>query len=125
MEPRAKHPPARLRTRLSLAFAIFALIAVTGLGLLTAYFWELSPGQLAPVLITACMLVVAVAALSGYLLAGHLARPMEMWAEAADRIGLGERDVKFPRSGGSHELSRVSAAMQSMFARLKIGRAHV
>lgn len=110
--------PVRLRTRLTLAFAIFALIVVTGLAVLAWQFWKSSPGQIVSVLVTAGVLVVLVAALAGYLLAGRLALPMELWAKAADRIGLGERDVSFPAGGGSYELSRVSAALQSMFIRL-------
>ena len=114
--------PSKLRTRLALAFGIFALIVVTALGLLEAWFWESTHGNaqmnIGPILLVAGALVVAVAAFAGYLLAGPLARPMEMWAEAADRIGLGERHVNFPQGGGSHELARVTAAMQSMFARL-------
>ena len=125
MSPRRaekKAKPSRLRTRLAFAFAIFALNIVIGLGLLELWFWEsMHAGERAPlgsILLTAGILVIAVAALGGYLLAGPLARPMEMWAEAADRIGVGERDVTFPQAGGSHELARVSAALQSMFARL-------
>lgn len=110
--------PVHLRTRLTLAFGLFALVVVSGLGLVAWYMWTSTPGQIVPILVTAGAFVVAVAAFTGYLVAGKLARPMEMWARAADRIGLGERDVDFPSSGGSHELARVSAALQSMFHRL-------
>jgi PAS domain S-box-containing protein len=114
--------PSRLRNRLALAFGIFALTIVTALGIVVAWIWEsmhaANPASIMGVLLTAGVGVVAVAALVGYLIAGPLARPMEMWARAADRIGLGERDVSFPTGGGSHELARVSAALQSMFARL-------
>jgi len=110
--------PARLRTRLTFTFGLFALVVVSGLGLLAWNMWKSTPGQIVPILVTAGAFVVAIAAFTGYLLAGRLARPMEMWAKAADRIGLGERDVVFPSSGGSYELSRVSAALQSMFLRL-------
>jgi PAS domain S-box-containing protein len=114
--------PSRLRNRLALAFGVFALTIVTALGIVEAWIWEsmhaANPAPIMGVLLTAGVVVVAVAALVGYLIAGPLARPMEMWARAADRIGLGERDVSFPTGGGSHELARVSAALQSMFARL-------
>ncbi|QJR10584.1 hypothetical protein DSM104443_01648 [Usitatibacter rugosus] len=110
--------PVHLRTRLTMAFGLFALVVVSGLGTLAWHMWKSTPGQIVPILLTAGAFVVAIAAFTGYLVAGKLARPMEMWAKAADRIGLGERDVVFPSSGGSHELARVSAALQSMFHRL-------
>lgn len=117
-----KARPSRLRNRLAIAFGVFALTIVTALGIVEAWIWEsmhaANPAPILPVLLTAGVVVVAVAALGGYLIAGPLARPMEMWAQAADRIGLGERNVTFPQGGGSHELARVSAALQSMFARL-------
>lgn len=114
--------PARLRTRLALVFAIFALNVVCLLALVQVWLIEgAHPGQgsaaLFPLLLAGGV-VVALAALGGWFIAAPLARPMERWAQAADRIGLGERDVSFPQSGGSHELARVSAALQSMFARV-------
>jgi len=55
---------------------------------------------------------------AGVYLAARLARPLEQWAKAADRIGAGERDVPLPQSAGSTEVVRVSAALRSMANRL-------
>jgi len=61
---------------------------------------------------------VLLISLLGYFLARGLARPLEQWAAAADSIGRGDRDVKFPEIPGSSELGRLSAALRSMATQL-------
>jgi diguanylate cyclase (GGDEF)-like protein/PAS domain S-box-containing protein len=62
--------------------------------------------------------VVVLGSLAGWVFAGRLARPMERWANVADRIGTGELEIDFPAAEGTYELRRLSAALKSMALRL-------
>lgn len=74
--------------------------------------------QAKAIIATAVVLFIAVFILAGFAIARRIARPMEAWADVADRIGLGERELRFPEAGGSAELDRLGAALQSMFVRV-------
>jgi diguanylate cyclase (GGDEF)-like protein/PAS domain S-box-containing protein len=74
--------------------------------------------QVKAIIATAVFVFIAIFMLAGFAVARRIARPMEAWAAVADRIGLGERALKFPETGGSAELNRLGAALQSMFVRV-------
>lgn len=78
-----------------------------------------STDRLRNVLTMSAIVGVMAVSVLGYFLAGRLAAPLEQWAAAADRIGAGERDVRFPDAPGSSELGRLSAALRSMATRLQ------
>ena len=61
---------------------------------------------------------IVLGSLGAWMFATRLARPMERWVAAADRIGVGDLDVEFPAANGSYEARRLSAALKSMTQRL-------
>ena len=116
--PASTRGPARLRTQIAVAIAIYAFILISGMILLTAIFSELSLRDLATLMLIATGEAVAIAALAGSILSRRVAVPMEAWAAIADDIGRGARSVSFPIARGSAELDRLGATLQSMFLHL-------
>ena len=105
----------RLRSLITAGIALYALILVSGLGVLTALFAELSLRELGTLMLIATGEAIAIAALAGSILARRIAQPMEAWAAVADRISRNERDVSFPSVRGTAELERLGATLQAMF----------
>jgi diguanylate cyclase (GGDEF)-like protein/PAS domain S-box-containing protein len=113
-----RRPAPKLRTQIALGIIGYALVLLVGLGVITALFANLSLRELATLLLIAVAEAIAIAALAGAVLSRKVAHPMEAWAEVADRIGEGARDVTFPAVRGSAELERLGATLQTMLAHL-------
>ena len=75
-------------------------------------------GRMATLLAYLGLGAIALGSLGAWIFAARLARPMERWVAAADRIGVGDLDVEFPAADGSYEARRLSAALKSMTQRL-------
>ena len=118
MSPRSR-APARLRTQIAIAIAVYAIILIAGMVAFTGLFAELSLKDLAILLLIVTAEAVAIAALAGSILSRRVAEPMEAWAAIADDIGRGERSVAFPAARGSAELDRLGDTLQSMFQHLR------
>jgi diguanylate cyclase (GGDEF)-like protein/PAS domain S-box-containing protein len=74
--------------------------------------------ELLRVLVISAVAGVIILSPLGYLIAGRLAGPLERWAAVADRIGAGDREVRFPEVPDSSELGRLSVALRSMATQL-------
>ena len=113
----ARRPP-RLRTQIAIAIATYAAFLIGGMVGFTALFAELAMRDLGALMLIATLEALAIAALAGSVLSRRVARPMEAWAETADDIGRGARDVSFPLTRGSAELDRLGGTLQAMFSHL-------
>lgn len=111
----------KLRTRitLTLSLAVTCIVGVVGVAIYAvAHDGLRAQGRLAELLVYGGLVIVALGSLAGWVLASRLARPMERWVAAADRIGVGDLNVEFPDANGSYEARRLSAALKSMTKRL-------
>lgn len=111
----------KLRTRITaaLSLAVTCIVAVVGVAVYAVAHEGLrAQGRLAEILVYGGLGVIVLGTLAGWILAARLARPMERWVAAADRIGVGDLHVEFPAAEGSYETRRLSAALKSMTKRL-------
>jgi diguanylate cyclase (GGDEF)-like protein/PAS domain S-box-containing protein len=111
----------KLRTRIAatISLAVTCIVAGVGVVLFAAAHESLRAQPRLAELLAYCGLgVIVVGSLAGWVLASRLARPLERWVAAADRIGVGDLHVEFPAADGSYEARRLSAALKSMTQRL-------
>lgn len=111
----------KLRTRITatISLAITCIVLVAGIALFAVAHESLSAQPRLAELLAYCGLgVIALGSLAGWILASRLARPLERWVAAADRMAVGDLNVEFPAAEGSDEARRLSAALKSMTKRL-------
>lgn len=111
----------KLRTRITatIALAVTCMVSLVGAALFAVAHESLRAQPRLVELLAYCALgVIVLGSIAGWVLASRLARPMERWVAAADRIGVGDLHVEFPAANGSYEARRLSAALKSMTQRL-------
>lgn len=71
-------------------------------------------GRLQQIIVGSGIVLALLFSLAGWFAAGRISRPLSAIADAAARIGSGERGVEIPDVGGAAEIRRLSASLRDM-----------